>query len=205
MLLFPGDALGFSHTKNIDRLWIWLLLIYKLMPTYLQGLVPRLHAARAVDDNLLRLFWYCYRPWRDRAVACRLEPIEISSRCKELGLPNPCPFTLPISDELTVHQKDLADFVTAQKLKKMLICLLDTTPHGWVPTQSWEATESAHKEAFDECIQAVRDARMADHQSMSEEELGRFGLLIWSDCCTRSLLDIPILSADRQWNRKSVT
>ena len=59
----------------------------------------------------------------------------------------------------------------ARKLKRRLICLLDTSPDGWVPTQSWEATKSAHKEAFDELVQAVRDARIADDQPMSEEEL----------------------------------
>ncbi|KAL9123779.1 MAG: hypothetical protein Q9217_006825 [Psora testacea] len=137
----------------------------------LQGLVPRLSAARALDDNLLRPFRYCHRTWRDSAVAFRQELIEISSRWKELGLPNSCPYPLPTSDELVVYSREFEDFVAAQKLKQRLICLLDTTPDGWVPTQLWEATKSAHKEAFDTLVQAVRDAKITGDQSMSEEQL----------------------------------
>ena len=135
----------------------------------LQGLVPRLSAARTLDDNLLRPFRYCHRTWRDGAVAFRQELIEISSRWKELGLPKYCPYPLPSSDELVAHRREFEDFVAARTLKQRLICLLDTTPDGWVPTQAWEATQSAHKEAFDELVQAVRDAEIADDQSMSEE------------------------------------
>ncbi|MCJ1382441.1 hypothetical protein MMC17_005554 [Xylographa soralifera] len=134
----------------------------------LQGLVPRLSAARALDDNLLRPFRYCHRTWRDGAVAFRQELIEISSRWKELGLSNSCPYPLPTSNDLVVHQTEFEDFVEARKLKQRLTCLLDTTPDGWVPTQLWEATKSAHKEAFDEIVKAVRDA---DEESMSEEKL----------------------------------
>lgn len=137
----------------------------------LQGVVPRLSAARALDDNLLRPFRYCHRTWRDGAVAFRQELIEISSRWKELGLPNDCPYPLPTSNELAVYRKDFEDFVIARKLKQRLICLLDTTPDGWVPTQLWEATKSAHKEAFDEIFQAVRDAKITDDQSISEDDL----------------------------------
>ncbi|KAL8967251.1 MAG: hypothetical protein Q9197_005527, partial [Variospora fuerteventurae] len=120
----------------------------------LQGLVPRLSAARALDDSLVRPFRYCHRTWRDGAVAFRQELIEISSRWKELGLPNDCPYPLPTSNELVSYRKDFEDFVIARKLKQRLICLLGTTPDGWVPTQLWEATKSAHKEAFDELVQA---------------------------------------------------
>jgi len=35
----------------------------------------------------------------------------------------------------------------------------------------WEATKSAHKEAFDEFVQAFRNAKITDDQSMSEEQL----------------------------------
>ena len=137
----------------------------------LQGLVPRLAAGRALDDNLLRPFRYCHRTWKDGAVAFRQELIEISSRWKELGLPDYCPYPLPTSDDLVVYRREFEDFMAARKLKQKLMCLLDTTPDGWVPTQFWEATKSAHKEAFDELVQAVRDAKIADDQSMSEKEL----------------------------------
>ena len=110
----------------------------------------------------LRPFRYCHRTWRDGAVAFRQELIEISSRWNELGLPNYCPYPLPTSDDLVVYRREFEDFVAARKLKQRLICLLHTTPDGWVPTQLWEATKSAHKEAFDEFVQAVKDAKIAD-------------------------------------------
>lgn len=56
-------------------------------------------------------------------------------------------------------------------MKQRLIYLLDTAPHGWVPSELWEATKSAHKEAFDEFVQAFRNAKITDDQSMSEEQL----------------------------------
>lgn len=137
----------------------------------LKGLVPRLCAARALDDRLIRPFRYCHRTWRDGAVAFRQALIEISSRWKELGLAEPCPYTTPTPEELLAHQKEFESFETAQKLKRKLIYLLNTTADGWVPTHLWEATKIAHQEAFDEVNQAIGDAESADNQSMSEEEL----------------------------------
>ena len=137
----------------------------------LQALVPPLSAANAIDDNLLRPFRYCHRTWRDGAVAFRQELIEISNRWKELDLPNSCPYPPPTSDELIVHQKDFEAFATAQGLKKRLISLLNTTPDGWVPTHMWEATKAAHREAFEELSQVVRNAETTDDQSMSVEQL----------------------------------
>ena len=139
----------------------------------LQGLIPRLYAARALDDDLLRPFRYCHRTWRDGAAAFRHELIEISSRWKEQGLTGFCPYALPTSIELLEHQKNFQSFFTAKQLKERLINLLDTTPDGWVPTDSWEATEVAHREAFDELVQTVRNAEGIDTQSMNEEDLRR--------------------------------
>lgn len=139
----------------------------------LQGLAPRLYAARSLDDSLLRPFRYCHRTWRDGAVAFKQELTEISRRWKELGLADSCPYPLPTLDELLVHQKDFERFVTAQQLKQRLIYLLDTTPDGWVPTDSWEATKLAHKEAFEKIRQAVRNAESIDDQPMSEKDLRR--------------------------------
>lgn len=104
-------------------------------------------------------------------MAFRQKLIEISSCWKELSLPNSCFYPLASSDELVVHRKEFEDLVAARKLKQRLICLLDTTPDGWFPIQSWEATKPAHKKAFNELIQAVRDAKITEDQLMSEEEL----------------------------------
>lgn len=137
----------------------------------LQGLIPKLCTARALDDDLLRPFRYCHRTWRDGAAAFRHELIGISRHWKELGLAGFCPYALPTSNELLDHQKEFQSFVTAQQLKYRLINLLNTTPDGWVPTDLWEATEAAHKEAFDELVQTVKSAESMDNQSMNEEDL----------------------------------
>ncbi|KAK3168004.1 hypothetical protein OEA41_004450 [Lepraria neglecta] len=137
----------------------------------LQGLVPRLAAARALDDNLLRPFRYCHRTWSDGAVAFRQELIEISSLWKELGLAGSSPYPLPTSDEFLIHQKELETFVTAQHLKQRLTSLLDTTSDGWIPIHLWEDSQVAHKEAFDKLVRAVRNAENTGDQSMSEEDL----------------------------------
>ena len=104
-------------------------------------------------------------------MAFKHELIEISSRWKELGLPNSCPYPVPTWDEMVVYRKEFEEFVAVRKLKQRLICFLDTSPDRWVPTQLWEATKAAHKDAFNEIVQAVRDAKTTDDQSMSEEEL----------------------------------
>ena len=137
----------------------------------LQALVPRLSAANALDDDLLRPFRYCHRTWRDGAVSFKQELIDISNRWKELGLPKSCPYPLPTSGDLVVHQKDYEAFTTALGLKQKLIDLLDTPPDGWVPNHLWEATKAAHREAFETIVQAVENAETTDDQSMSVEEL----------------------------------
>lgn len=73
----------------------------------LHGLVPRLSAARRLDNNLLRPFRYCHRTWRNSAVAFRQELIEISNRWKELGLVN-----------RSSTQKESETFMTAQLKQK---------------------------------------------------------------------------------------
>lgn len=139
----------------------------------LQGLIPKLYAARALDDDLLRPFRYCHRTWRDGAAAFRHELIDISSRWGELGLAGACPYALPTSVELLEHQKEFQSFRIANDLKRKLIDLLDTTPDGWVPTDSWEVTEVAHQKAFGELVQAIRSVESIEDQSMNEEDLRR--------------------------------
>ena len=72
----------------------------------LQGLIPKLYAARVLVDDLFRPFRYCHRTWKDGAVAFRHELIDISRRWKELGLAGACPYALPTSVELLEHQKE---------------------------------------------------------------------------------------------------
>jgi hypothetical protein len=154
----------------------------------LQGLVPSLWAARALDDDLLRPFRYSHRTWKDGAVAFRQVLIETSTRWKELGLSNSCPYQIPTSDEMVLHRRDFDDFMETRNLKQKLVSLLDVTSDGWVPSDLWEATKVAHMEAFYLICQAVRDENLIDNQSMSEEKLRKmwpFDIELPSEACSK--------------------
>ena len=131
-----------------------------------KGRVPRLCAARALADDLIRFFLYCHRTWRDGAVVFREVLIDISKRWTELGLADSCPYPLPTPDQMLVHQGEMETYKIAQKLRQDLMSILETPSDGWVPTDRWEETEKAHKNAFDVLLQAVQE-----DNSMSEQEL----------------------------------
>ena len=139
----------------------------------LQALIPKLHLARVLDEDLLRPFRYCHRTWKDGAVAFREELIRISRRWEELGLAGRPPYTLPNSTDLAQHHKEFQKLVEAVRLKDRLIDLLGTNSDGWVPAALWNTTKAAHQDAFRELMQAVRDADRIDAQSMNEEDLRR--------------------------------
>jgi hypothetical protein len=121
----------------------------------LQFWAPRLSAARSMDEAYLRPFLYCYRTWEDGAVAFREELIQTSRRWKQLGFAVPSPFPLPCSDDIAVHQKEYRLFEAVQQLRYSLSGLLNTASDGWVPSESWEGTESAHREVFEGMLQEI--------------------------------------------------
>lgn len=131
-----------------------------------KGLIPGWRAARALDDDIVRFFLYCYRTWRDGAVVLREVLIDISKCWKELGLAGSCPYPKPTPEELRDHQEKMRTYETAQKLRQDLMSILDTPSDGWVPADCWEEVNRAHKYAFDVILQAVQS-----DQSMSEQEL----------------------------------
>jgi len=120
-----------------------------------QFLVPKLYNPMSLDENLFRPFRYCYRTWKDGAVAFRHELIETSRRWKELGFEGACPYPMPTAKELAAHKKQYKLFETAQNLRSDLSNLLNTASDGWVPPEEWETTELAHKEMFDGMLHAV--------------------------------------------------
>ncbi|KAL8742757.1 MAG: hypothetical protein Q9190_004805, partial [Brigantiaea leucoxantha] len=139
----------------------------------MKGFVPKLRAARALDDTLLKPFRFCHTSWRDSAAAVRQELIELSEKWNELGLAGSCPY-LPTTDELAEHKKQYEDFETVQKLKVWLMGALDTNSDGWVPTDAWEESKAAHREAFETWMQTTRDAaRTGKDDIMTEEEARR--------------------------------
>lgn len=151
----PDFARPVTQPSHKDQLEPNSELCAKAFDVCTQFLTPKLSDPRLTDENLFRPFRYCYRTFKDGAVAFRHELIETSQRWKELGLADSCPFPIPAPDELVVHQKEYRTFVAAQDLKHNLSSLLNTASDGWVPPEDWEATESAHKQLFDGALQAV--------------------------------------------------
>jgi hypothetical protein len=133
-------------------------------------LVPKLSGPRLMDEALFRPFRYCYRTWKDGVVAFRHELIETSRRWKELGLAGSCPFPIPTTEDLAVHQKEYKHFEAAQDLRNSLSSLLNTASDGWVPSEEWEATESAHREMFHGMLQAVLTNENADDNEPIKDE-----------------------------------
>ena len=138
----------------------------------MKGFVPKLRAARALDETLLRPFRYCHTSWRDSAAAVRQELIEVSKNWKELGLAGSCPY-LPSEEELAEHKKQYEDFENVQKLKLWLIRVLDTNSDGWVPADAWEWSKMAHRDAFEKWMQTARDAERIGDNEMTEEKARR--------------------------------
>ena len=133
--------------------------------------IPKLFAARAIDDDLIRPFQYCYRTWRDGAVVLRQKMVETSRRWAELGLTGSCPYVMPTSNELMEHQREYQRFRVAHDLKRKLVDLLDTTPDGWVPPDLWEATQMWHQEAFRVILQETLSGEHVEDDPMNEEDL----------------------------------
>jgi hypothetical protein len=135
-----------------------------------QFLVPKLSGPRLMDEALFRPFRYCYRTWKDGAVAFRHDLIETSQHWKELGFAGSCPFPIPAPEELAAHQKEYKTFEAAHDLRYNLSSLLNTASDGWVPPEDWEATESAAKEMLDGMLQAVLTNENPDDDEPIKDE-----------------------------------
>jgi len=138
--------------------------------------VPRLFAARAADENFLRLFRYSSSSWRNSAAALRQELIELSQRWTELKPPGVCPYQ-PTSNELAEHATQWEDFEDRQKLKQFLVENLQSDSEGWVPTEAWEPSKVVHKEAFDAYMQGAIDGNIDPNMTVERaKELWPFDI-----------------------------
>ena len=103
------ETLAGERKLGEDKKYKDALLCSKTFDVCMEGFVPKLRAARALDDTLLRLFRYCHTSWKDSVAAVRQSLIEVSQKWKELGLPGSCPY-LPTKEELVEHKKQYEDF-----------------------------------------------------------------------------------------------
>ncbi|EDN03226.1 predicted protein [Histoplasma mississippiense (nom. inval.)] len=113
---------------------------------------------------------FCYRTWKDGAVALTHELIETSRSWKELGLAGSSPYPLPTQKELPDHEREYRLFVAAQNLKRDLSSLLNTASDGWVPLEDWEETKSGHREDFDSVLNAVLTNDDSDYDGPVKDE-----------------------------------
>ncbi|KAL4876435.1 kinase-like domain-containing protein [Aspergillus karnatakaensis] len=145
-------------------------LCMKAFDACTQFLMSRLSGSRLMDDSLFRPSLYSYRTWKDGAVALRYELYETSRLWEQLGFEGQCPCPKPTPEELVNHQREYKLFEVAQKLRVDLPDLLDTASDGWIPPESWEETQVAHKQTFDGMLQVVLSVPDTDDDEPVKDE-----------------------------------
>lgn len=120
---------------------------------------------------------YCYRTWKDGAVAFRHELIETAQDWEALGLSGSCPFALQTPEEMSLHRKKYKCFETAQNLKRDLSSLLDTASDGWVPIDEWDAAKAGNKAMFNGMLEAVLANKNPDDNEPIRDERDLLGHL----------------------------
>lgn len=138
--------------------------------TCVQYYLPKLSVPKLLDENLFRPFRYCYRTWKDSAVAFRHDLIKTSQHWNDLGFAGVCPFPTPSADDLMVHQKEYKLFQAAQDLKSGLTHLLNAASDGWVSLEDWETTQAANKKFFEGMVQDVSSNENPDEDEPIKTE-----------------------------------
>lgn len=143
-----------------------ILLCHDAFEVCMKGFAPIVGTVRNTDETLLRPFRHCNTSWRDSVPAVRHELIELSERWNSLGLTGASPY-IPSEEELRKHQKQYADFDTAQSLKVGLVQKLCTDSDGWVSKNDWDVVKAAHDDMYREWLETAREAA-SDDGSISE-------------------------------------
>ncbi|KAF9887728.1 hypothetical protein FE257_009681 [Aspergillus nanangensis] len=121
------------------------------------SLVPKLSSSRMLYPILFHLFRSATRTWTEGAALVRRDVWELSVRWEELKLPGSCPYSFT-EQEIEQQAQNDQDFRTVRDLTTRLERNLRTNTAGWVPIDVWEAAKTAHREMYDEWIDAERAA-----------------------------------------------
>ena len=165
-LLDQEDA---QETENAKKAKEGAVICSQTFDACLKGRVPKLRAARQLDDRLYRLFRYCPSSWRDSAAAFRQELIELSQHWVELGLPGAPPY-VPTEQDLAEHQAQYADLNDALKLKTGIMRTLGVNSDGWVQEDRWDEVRATHAQMYQEWMRTAEEAEARGEDSMSVEK-----------------------------------
>lgn len=114
-------------------------------------------SVRALDRDLIRIFQYCHRTWRDGSVVLEYELIELAAAWSKLGLPEPCPFAIPEQKEWTEHKRKFFYLESVMKIRSTITDYLDVPSDGWVPTDLYIKKQKAHLDAFETLKKGLED------------------------------------------------
>ncbi|KAK5094506.1 hypothetical protein LTS08_008557 [Lithohypha guttulata] len=87
------------------------LICRKTFEVIIAAKLPRLAAARAIDDTMLRLFRYCRSSHTSSDLVLRHELLELSRLWSELNMSSSCPYQL-LEIESPEHARQWNDFET---------------------------------------------------------------------------------------------
>lgn len=144
-------------------------LCQKTYTTILRALIPKLWAAKQMDQRYIRLFRYCNSSWRDSAAAFRQELLDLSESWPDLGLPGTSPYQ-PSDEVIAAHRKDWEDYETVQRLRSFMFKMVGSNSDGWVPNEHWEDAQIICRDAFGQWMEAMRDE---NDPNMTEEKARR--------------------------------
>ncbi|KAK6369982.1 hypothetical protein LTR64_005221 [Lithohypha guttulata] len=111
------------------------LICRKTFEVIIAAKLPRLAAARAIDDTMLRLFRYCRSSHTSSDLVLRHELLELSRLWSELNM---------------------------SKLKLFLMDKLDSSSEEWVSPESWQSARNANKVFLKQWMEVVGNSEDPD-------------------------------------------
>ena len=122
-------------------------------------LAPRLAAARAVDETLLRPFRYCHRTWRDGIVPFTHELLQLRQRWQDLGFEGACPVPALSPEEQRIYEERLEVYDKMLEVRQDIVETLGVEQDGWVWKDRWEETRNAHRYVYETVMAGIEEEK----------------------------------------------